>query len=106
MLDQDSVRGRTSVSCRVPGEPEAKPVRPGDSTGLKGFWRYMTTARPRNRWVALWRSSLPCAAGCPAPIEGLSYLELDADLVVRGTPEIFTCGACGKRFVLVSVTNH
>jgi hypothetical protein len=80
-----------------------QPTRP---SGLRGFWHYMTTTRPRGRWIALWRSSLPCAAGCPPPIAGIGYLELDADLTIRGDAEVFTCAACGKRFVLMDITRH
>ena len=87
-------------------------LRPGktrpekSSAGLRAFWRYMTTVRPRNRWLALWCSGLPCLPGCPPPVAGLSYLELDADLAVRGTPEIFECPDCGKRFVIMDVMSH
>jgi hypothetical protein len=106
VLDQDAVRWRAPGAGEALPEETTKSYRKDRSTGLKGFWRYMTTVRPRNRWVPLWRSSLPCAGGCPAPIDGLSYLELDADLSVRGAPETYTCQTCGRRFVLVAVTSH
>ena len=82
---------------------------PGDldgSGGLKSLWRYMTTARPKNRWIALWRSELPCDGGCPTPSATISYLELDADLIVRGNAETYTCAGCGKRFLVLGVNSH
>ena len=113
MLMQQTVRDRTTSPLphtptyeRPVLRPHARPHEESGRTGLKGLWRYMTTAKPRNRWVALWRTDLPCEASCAAPATGLGYLELDADLTVRGAPELYTCAHCGKRFVVVAQTTH
>ena len=105
-LRQTATKADHRYDFEMPGSHEPGSHEDEGPGGLKSLWRFMTTSRPKNRWVALWRSELPCEAGCPTPSATVSYLELDADLVVRGGAETYTCSGCGKRFLVLGVVSH